>query len=57
MIHVVQIISHTALFNVNYPGNAVVFFNFLVGIANYKMFDVSQIQSIMFNFTYDEAPS
>ena len=56
MIHVVQIISHTALFNVQYPGNAIVFFNFLVNIANYQLFDVSPIQNIVFNFTQDDTP-
>ena len=51
MINVMQIIVSLPLLNLQFPANALLFYNFIVGIANFNIIPTDQLQALMFQIT------
>ena len=55
MINVMQLIVSMPLLNINFPQNAVLFYNLIVDISNFDIFPVSAIETKIFHFSQIEA--
>jgi hypothetical protein len=51
MINSLQVVTSIPLFTINFPGNFLIFLDYLVDIANFNLIPTSTIESKMFKFT------
>jgi len=57
MINVMQLIVHMPLLNINFPTNAVTFYNFIIDVSSFDIIPTDWIRSKLFNFTETENDS
>jgi len=54
MINVMQLIVHMPLLNVQFPSNAIFFYNMIIGIASFDVIPTQAIKEKLFNFSDEE---